>query len=515
MARRPLPRILTGAPLARSRAAARAAVHTAADVLHPLIVVVRGLRRLAAGGRRRLSAAPPDRRGPALVMLAAGVVALALLPYGPALMMAGVLAAGAWAGRDRDPAETGPSEAESGRLQVLHDALVPYFSATDDPGPLYAHGGDWQQAFSAWDFDDEGRITLLHLHYPPYFTDGEPAARARIEKLLHAKSGRGREYLFDWNEELNELVMTVLEPLPTDIRAQRFVTSPAETVLGFTDSGDVRRTVPVTTDDAPRDAPPVIWRTGPRTTEPHLLTLGRPGSGVSTLLRSLALQGLRHGDVLVVDGSGTGEYACLLGREGVLAVESGLAGALTSLEWAAHETERRLIAANRARQLGHPAPDDTRRQLWIVLDRPSVLSQVAAAEGRTDPQELLGIPLRHGRAAQVTVCVGDQLDCADLLADAVRSHTRARVILGTATAEEVTDVLDQPPHTTPPAHVPPGRGYARLGAGPVHRLQVPATPDPYDDEVSEADRQAVLDLLPDPAGPELPAQPAAAVHADS
>jgi hypothetical protein len=40
----------------------------------------------------------------------------------------------------------------------------------------------------------------------------------------------------------------------------------------------------------------------------------------------------------------------------------------------------------------------------------------------------------------------------------------------------------------------------------VRRLQVPRTPDPYDDATSDADRQAVLDLLPArptaaPAGP--------------
>ncbi len=57
-------------------------------------------------------------------------------------------------------------------------------------------------------------------------------------------------------------------------------------------------------------------------------------------------------------------------------------------------------------------------------------------------------------------------------------------------------VLGAPPHTTPVDQVPPGRGYARLGSGPVHRLQVPATPDPYDDATSDAHRQAVLDLLP-------------------
>src|SRR5207244_13564033 len=118
-----------------------------------------------------------------------------------------------------------------------------------------------------------------------------------------------------------------------------------------------------------RDGPPVVWRTGIRSTAPHLLIMGQPGSGTSTLLRSLALQALQHGDVVVVEG-GTGEYACLTGRDGVLAVECGLTGALTSLEWAALETERRLIAANRARQAGQPPPEDTRRPLWLLLDRP-------------------------------------------------------------------------------------------------------------------------------------------------
>lgn len=102
--------------------------------------------------------------------------------------------------------------------------------------------------------------------------------------------------------------------------------------------------------------PPVVWRTGIRSTEPHLLALGHPGSGASTLLRSIALQVLRFGDVLIVDGGGTGEYACLTGRDGVLAVECSLPGALASLEWAAQETERRLIAINLARQAGDPPP---------------------------------------------------------------------------------------------------------------------------------------------------------------
>jgi hypothetical protein len=196
----------------------------------------------------------------------------------------------------------------------------------------------------------------------------------------------------------------------------------------------------------------------------------------------------------------------------VLGVESGLAGALATLEWASHETERRLIAGNRARQAGGAAPDETRRPLWIIADRPTALSHIAVAEERDDPQRWLQVPLRHGRAAQVTVVVADQFETAELLSDPVRAHTKARVVLGPATAEEVRAVLGAPPHTTPPAQVPPGRGYARLGNAPVLRLQVPATPDPLDDATGQAHREAVTALLPEhtmPADGAGPGEPVA------
>ncbi|MFD3500873.1 hypothetical protein [Streptomyces sp. NPDC058678] len=499
MARRPLPRILStgSAQIARSRELARTAADSATDVLHPLITITRGLRRLASAGRRRWADTPKDKRGPLIFLVASVVLVVALAPYGPLLAVITLMAAAAWQGRDHGRTEPdGPDESQTQRLQSLYDALVPYFSAAEDPDPLYAHGGDWEKAFPTYDFDGTGRITHLLIHYPAYFTDGEAESRARIEHLLHAKSGRDREYHFTWDEQDNQLTVTALAPLPTDIAAQRFVTSPGETVLGFTDPTQVRRTLPLTHGEEQRDVPPVVWRTGMRSTEPHLLVMGQPGSGTSTLLRSIALQVLQYGDLVIVEGGGTGEYACLTGRDGVLAVECGLAGALASLEWAATETERRLIAVNRARQAGSPPPDDTKRPLWILLDRPSAFAHVAAADGREDPQTLLQLPLRHGRAANVTVVVADQFDCAEALSDAVRQHTRARVVLGPATADQLEAVLGAPPHTTPVTHVPPGRGYARLGAGPVHRLQVPSTPDPYDDATSEADRQAVLALLP-------------------
>ncbi|WP_405678942.1 hypothetical protein OG292_34310 [Streptomyces sp. NBC_01511] len=499
MARRPLPRILSSgsAHIARSREMARSAADSATDVLHPLITITRGLRLLAGTGRQKWAATPKDRRGPALFLVAACVLVVALVPNGPLLALISVMAVAGWKGRDRTPVRTGPDDAELQRLRSLYEALVPYFSVPEDPSPLFAHGGEWDKAFDEYEFDADGRLTRLRVSYPPYFPDGEDSSRVRIEHLLYAKSGRGREYLFDWNEEGNVLVMSVLPPLPTAIAAQRFVTAPGETVLGFTDADAVRRTVPVVEGDETRDAPPVVWRTGARSTEPHLLAVGRPGSGTTSLLRSIALQALAHGDVVIVEGNGTGEYASLSGRTGVLAVECGLSGALSGLEWAANETERRLIAANRARQSGHAVPEDTKRPLWLLLDRPSAFAHLAAADGRPDPQELLQVPLRHGRAANVTVVVAEQFDTLDALSETVRTHTRARVVLGAATREELAAVLGAPPHTTPTPEIPTGRGYARLGTGPVLRLQVPATPDPYDDATSDAHRRAVLDLLPE------------------
>ncbi|NEC20839.1 hypothetical protein, partial [Streptomyces parvus] len=443
MARRPLPRILSSgsASITRSREIARTAADSATDVLHPLITVVRGLRLLAVSGRQKWVATPKERRGPKLFLAAACVLVVALVPYGPILALITVMGAAAWKGRERTPVRTGPDESETARLRSLYEALVPYFSTADDPDPLFAHGGDWSKAFDAYAFDQDGRLTSLRISYPAYFMDGDPAARSRIEQLLHTKSGRGREYHFGWDEEANRLVLTVLDALSTTVAAQRFVTAPGETVLGFTDPHSVSRTVPVLDGDTTVDASPVVWRTGGRSTEPHLLAVGQPGGGTTTLVRSIALQALQNGDVIIVDGGGSGEYAALTGRNGVLAVESGLGGALATLEWAAHETERRLITANLARQSDRPAPDDIRRPLWILLDRPGVLGHLAAADGRPDPQELLRIPLRHGRAAQVTVVLAEQFDALDTLSETVRTHTRARAVLGPASPEQIAAVL--------------------------------------------------------------------------
>ncbi|SEP88739.1 hypothetical protein SAMN05216481_102413 [Streptomyces radiopugnans] len=494
-------------PPDRGRDLRRAAADHALDALHLPAVAARGLARLASAVRRRWERTPRDRRGPALFAVATCLLVLWLTPYGPLLGAVALAGAAIRQGRDRpsDTAGGEPGEAERARLQTLYEALVPHLSLTDDPRPqpLYAHDGDWRRAFTDFAFTEEGRLARLRLRYPPHFGDGDPEARAHLQELLCAKAGRGREYHFAWEEEVGELTLTALPPLPAGVCAQRFVTAPGETVLGFTDLHTVRRTVPVVDEGGERrDVPPVVWRTGPRSTEPHLLALGHPGSGTTTLLRSIALQALRQGEVLVVDGGGAGEYAFLAGRGRVAAVESTPAGALSALEWVVRETERRLLAANRVRQTGRDAPEDVCRPLWVLVDRPSVLSHLARAEGQRDPQDLLQVPLRYGRAVRVTVALADQFEGAGELTGAVRAYTRARVVLGAATPQEVRAVLGEAPSTTPPPEVPPGRGYARLGSGPVHRLQVPAAPDPFDEEAAEPQRRAVLELLPEPvAGP--------------
>jgi hypothetical protein len=57
-------------------------------------------------------------------------------------------------------------------------------------------------------------------------------------------------------------------------------------------------------------------------------------------------------------------------------------------------------------------------------------------------------------------------------------------------------VLGAPLDITPSSHTPPGRGYARLGIHPPVRLQVPAAPDPLDEETPADLRDAVIALLP-------------------
>ena len=126
----------------------------------------------------------------------------------------------------------------------------------------------------------------------------------------------------------------------------------------------------------------------------------------------------------------------------------------------------------------------------------SELSELAQAEDRPDPQDLLEFPLRHGRTAHITVVVADHLDALDRIKPTVRSATRARVVLGALDPDLAPEALGVPLDITPSSHTPPGRGYARLGTNPPVRIQVPAAPDPLDEETPADQRDAVIALLP-------------------
>ncbi|WP_247492857.1 hypothetical protein [Streptomyces sp. XM4193] len=473
-----------------------AAADGATDVLQPLLVVARGLLRLGRSARAWWGRTPSDRRGPAVFLGAACALVVALTPYGPWLAVGALVCAAAWTGREAaEEAPTGPTAEQCDRLQALYDAVAPCFCTEDDPHPqpLYTPDGTWEQAFVAHAFAPNERLEHVELRYPPYFPDTDAAARGRVQQVLATKAGRDREYRFDWDEEHNRLRMTVREALPHPVDAQRFVTAPTESVLGFTDPESTARRLPVVVDGQPCELPPVVWRTGPASTESHLLVVGPPGSGTSNLLRSLALQALAHSDLIVVDGTGEGAYSFLSGRPGVLAVETSPTGAHTALQWAAHETSRRLHT---------PAELSQSRPLWVIVDRPTLLSHLAHDQGHCDPQDLLETPLRHGRAARVTVALADQLpEAEEGLSATVRSRTRAKVVLGqvgSIDGDRINPVLG-----TAPAQ--PGQGHVRLGDGPTHRIVVPHTPDPQNPATSPALRTAVEELLP--AVPEPDATP--------
>jgi len=482
--------------LSRGRDLARTAGDHAADMFAPLTLIGRGLRHHVEWSKGRWAATPKERRGPTLFLAAAAVLGIVLLPHGLLFSLVALMASAAWVGRRPKEATTPEPDARDLKLAGLYAALTPYLAGPDDLAPLYSFDGRYKTAFSSWEFDGEGRLITLELAYPAYFTDTEPAARARIEQVVQGKAGRAREYRFDWDEESNKLRVSALSPLATDIAAQPFVTAPGEIVLGFTDAVGSRRTIPVNQGGVTAQQPPVVWRTGARSAEPHLLALGAAGYGTSSLLRSIALQALPYGDLVVIDGAGTGEHACLVNRPGVHTVETSLHGAQAALEWAALETERRLTALNAARHTGVAAPEDVTRPLWLLLDHPTELSELANAEGRPDPQDLLETPLRHGRAARVTVVIADDIEARERISPTVRATTRARVVLGPTTPEVAQAALGVPLDIAPAAQTPAGRGYARIGATLPVRLQVPATVDPLDDETPAQLRDAVIALLP-------------------
>lgn len=495
----------TRAGLSNSRAHLGRVRHHARDMFSPLLHLGRGLRREVAWARTWWKEAPADKRKAAAVGAAVSAVLLYFLPFGPLLALAALMAGAAWMGRDRTPpAPPGPPPGD-GRLQAVYNGLVPHLADDHDPDALFAPGGVYAKAFEHHEFDGD-RLTRLELRYSPYFTDDDPDARARIERVIEAKAGRSREYLYEWDTENNRLTVAALPPLPGPVPAQHYVTAPCEIVLGFTDATSTNRLIPVSmapdaADPAAvaasgRQLPPVIWRTGTRTNAPHLLAVAGPASGKTTLLRTIALQALRDGDLIAIDATGSGDFAYLAGRAGVLRVDSTAQQVRETLTWLHAETARRAAAIGDAKASGVPVPEDARRPLLVLLDEPAELADATGASA-SEVYELLDLPLRLGRTTHISVVTTARPTQLARLHPGLLGETHTRIALGPLDGDALVAALGAAPGIAGGEAMPPGRGYARIGAGPVIRLQTPYTPDPLEDDTPDADRRRILELLPD------------------
>ncbi|HSA48776.1 MAG TPA: FtsK/SpoIIIE domain-containing protein [Yinghuangia sp.] len=506
----------TRAGLAGGRAHVARVRHHARDMFAPLLCVSRGLRLGAGRGRRWWTAAPANHRQVAAVALAVALVLLYFLPFGLLLAFGAVVGAAAWLGRTRTmPPVPGPPPG-SGRLQAVYNGLVPHLSDGHDPDGLFVPGGDYTKPFEHHEFDGD-RLTRLEMRYSPYFTDDDPASRARIERVIEAKAGRSREYLYNWDTEHNRLTVAALPPLPGPVPAQHYITAPCEIVLGFTDATSSDRLIPVHTDPGNPGAlaqqlPPVIWRTGSRTSAPHLLVVAGPASGKTTLLRTIALQALRDGEVVAIDATGSGEFAYLSGRAGVVRVDNTADQVRATLSWLHAEATRRAAAISAAKAAAVQVPEDARRPLLVLLDEPAELADATGATA-SEVYELLDLPLRLGRTTHISLVTTARPSRLARLHPGFLGETHTRIALGPLDDHDLMTALGATPGIAGGDAMPPGRGYARIGAGPVIRIQTPYTPDPLEDDTPEADRRRILDLLPDVVLRGLPRHTAPAPNA--
>ena len=462
----------------------------ALDIGHPVVVLMRGSRQMAADAKTYWTEAGghekhKEWRDLVVFVFAVCAVAAGFQPYGVLLLLAIWSAAATYLGRDRpDPGKDPETDAHIARLQSAYNGLVPYLMDTHDPDERFKPGGSYRSGFTEWEFDEADRLVALKLQYSPFFKDGEADARAKVERALEGKIGQSNEYLYDWDEEGNKLAVRILPPLPTGIPAQPWKVAEIEYVLGFTDPTSTARLIPVQLGAEPGgDTPvvelaPVVWRHGRFAAEPHLLVAGVLGSGKSNLLRSLAAQALGHGHlVTAIDAEHTGHFDEFGGRDGVVRIESAAAGALDLLDWVAAESARR---AERLRELG--ANDDTliaelAKPLWLFVDELPALAEAAARAGLADPQDLLADLMRAGRTTGITVVLSCRAERVGELRATVRNQAHARVGLGQLPPAASTALFGGTLEIGGPSVLPPGRGFARVGGGPVVRLQVPIAVD--------------------------------------
>jgi hypothetical protein len=498
--------VLRHPTLTRCRTATKETWARVADVGYPLIVLGRGVRRGAASAGSWWKAASREKKQLHTVVALVCVIGVGLLRMGPLLLIGGFLGGAAWLGRD--VSKKGADLESAGhisRLQAVYNGLVPYLQNGDDPDQHFKPGGYYRDAFTAWEFDDADRLIRLRFDYSEYFRDGEADSRAKVERALEGKVGQANEYLYSWDEEGNHLDVRVLPPLETGIAAQRWPVADIEFVLGFTDPGSASRQIPVLVPDpnaaeitlTPQGVDgrvppgyrvvrlaPVIWRVSSPNTDPHLLVLGGPFAGKSTTVRSLIAQALAHGhQVAVVDMDQSAEYSGLSGTPGVLRVAENAADSLDLLDWLGLEIERRAIivasaAADAPDGAVEPGGDAVAATppLWLFVDDLPELADAAARTGRPDPQDLLAVLARKARFAHTTLVVTARSDRASALRPALRNQLTSRIVLGKVDPALSTALFGGTLELGGGLVMPPGRGYVRIGTGPVIRLQAPYAP---------------------------------------
>lgn len=507
------------------------------DICYPLIVLVRGIRRGARQLGAWWKDTPKEKRRVQAVVVVACLAGIGLLPYGPLLLILAFIGAVAWLGRDTSRKGADPeTRTHIGRLQSIYNGLVPYLQDEDDPDQHFKPGGRYREAFTAWEFDEQDRLIWLRMDYSEYFRDGEAESRAKVERALEGKIGHCNEYLYAWDEEGNHLDVRILPPLPEGIGAQPWPVADIEFVLGVTDPGSAGRLIPVVVPDpdaaedtlTPQAAPPggpppgfrvaqlapVVWRLGTPNANPHLLLAGGPASGKSTAVRSLLGQALARGHrVAVIDTDQSAEYGALIGRPNVLRVAEEPADALDLLAWFDLEVERRaerggvMIHQQSDHQSDRPsdrqqpaqecaqpgeAPERTEQTLeglttpdahgeaepplWLFVDDLPELCEAAGRLDRPDPQDALAALARKARFATVTLVVTARIDQVAALRPALRNQLSSRIALGKVDGATSTLLFGGTLELGGAQHMPPGRGYVRIGAGPVIRLQTPYAP---------------------------------------
>ena len=486
--------------LSRTRNATGGAWSRLLDVCYPLIVIGRGTRIGAARAVGWWKSTPKEKRTLEGLVTLVCVVCIGMLSLGPVLLVLAYVGGAAWLGRDTTKKVADPeSPARVGKLQAVYNGLVPYLQSEDDPDQHFKPGGGYRDAFTEWEFDHTDTLVRLRLDYSQYFRDGEADSRAKVERALEGKIGQANEYLYSWDEQGNQLEVRILPPLLSGVGSQPWPVAEIEFVLGFTDPSSATRLIPVLIPDpsasedtlTPLSEPsavppgfqvaqlsPAIWRVTCPSGNPHLLVAGGPQSGKSTAVRSLLVQALARGhQVAVVDSDATAEYSELIDRPGVLRVTEDPADSLALLDWFGLELERRAERFGGASDADGNEP--TESPLWLFVDGLPELLEAAAAQGRADAQDLMTGLARKARFAHTTLVVTARTEHVAKLRPALRSQLANRVALGKVDPVTSTALFGGTLELGGGQAMPAGRGYARIGSGPVIRLQTPFAPTPF------------------------------------